>query len=56
MFFELEELKLMQALVKPKGALPTHKEAGRLTSSLTFRSPQETGHPKWSGKPARITY
>jgi len=46
MFFELEDLKLMQALVKPKGTLPTHKEAGRLTSSLTFRSPQETGHPK----------
>jgi hypothetical protein len=46
MFFVMEELKLMKALVKPKGTLPTHREAGRLISSLTFRSPHETGHPK----------
>jgi hypothetical protein len=44
--FVPEELKLMKALVKPKGTLPTHREAGRLISSLTFRSPHETGHPK----------
>jgi hypothetical protein len=44
--FVPEELKLLQVLVKLRETSSSQKEADRLTSSLTFRFPQETGHPK----------